>query len=271
MQNEHEYEDDFKKQILSEISEKYNKELINRALNKLNLIKEDKTHYIFCNTNTLTSLDKIKPNQVKIFELSISDYKCSINPRGRKKYGKIEDLNFENNSKVGTKYGLLDLPEIRKNKFTKSIFEFQGENIENVVMENIKELIDEEIEEWKKKAKYTVLEYKEGDYFMEHCDQKVNKRHFGTLLIFPPSIDSFAHDGGEFVIENGNWDIIIPTKNNKNWKFVAFPIELKHACLKIKKGKRIVIKTELFKKYISNTPYNYNYEKICCDGGINLL
>ena len=28
MQNEHEYEDDFKKQILSEISEKYNKELI---------------------------------------------------------------------------------------------------------------------------------------------------------------------------------------------------------------------------------------------------
>ena len=51
---------------------------------------------------------------------------------------------------------------------------------------------------------------------MEHCDQKVNKRHFGTLLIFPPSIDSFAHDGGEFVIENGNWDIIIPTKNNKN-------------------------------------------------------
>ncbi len=251
--------------ILNEISEKYDGELIKRALGQMRFVKEDTIYHIFCSKGNPKSTDNKPLNQVKVFEVPITDYKCSVNPRGRKKYGKIDDLVFENKSKVGTKYGLLELPEIRKNKFVNSIFQFEGENIEDIVMENLEDLIENEISEWEKKSKYTVLEYKEGDFFSEHCDQQKSKRHFGTLLIFPPAIDNLAHSGGEFVIENGNWDIIVPSSNNKKWKFVVFPIGLRHACLEIKKGRRIVIKTELFKKYVSSIG---NIDNICCDGGL---
>ena len=256
------------KQILSEITEKYDGELIKRALGQMRFVKEDTTCHIFCSKGNPKSIDNKPLNQVKVFEVPITDYKCSVNPRGRKKYGKLDDLVFENKSKVGTKYGLMELPDIRKNKFVDSIFQFEGDNIEDIVMENLEDLIEYEISEWEEKSKYTVLEYKEGDYFKEHCDQKTSKRHFGTLLIFPPAINSLAHTGGEFVIENGNWDVIVPTSNNKNWKFVAFPIGLKHACFEIKSGRRIVIKTELFEKYI---PFNSDMddeEPMCCDQGI---
>ena len=254
--------------ILNEISKKYDGELIKSALGQMRFIKEDTIYHIFCSKGNPKSTDNKPLNQVKVFEVPITDYKCSVNPRGRKKYGKIDDLVFENKSKVGTKYGLLELPEIRKNKFVNSIFQFEGENIEDIVMENLENLIENEISEWEKKSKYTVLEYKEGDYFMEHSDQRSSARHFGTLLIFPPAVNSLAHTGGEFVIENGNWDVIVPTSNNKNWKFVAFPIGFKHACFEIKSGRRIVIKTELFEKYIPPFSYSDDEVPMCCDQGI---
>ena len=252
------------KQLLNEITQKYNGELIKRALVKMRFLNEQTIYYIFCSKGNPKSIDNKPLDRVKVFEVPITDYKCSLNPRGRKRYGKIDDIVFENKSKVGTKYGLMELPEIRKNKFFNSIFQFEGENIENIVMENL----EEQIIKWERKSKYMILEYKEGDYFKEHCDQKKSKRHYGTLLIFPPATESLSHTGGELVIEDGNWDVIVPSSNNKKWKFVVFPTGLKHACLEIKSGRRIVIKTELFEKYIPSSPTMDYEEHICCDQGI---
>ena len=254
----------YKNKIIQEIQNEYNGELVNRIILKKELIRGDnKLFYFFNNPN---SLQNDPFDKVKVFDVPIVDYKCSLNEKGRKKYGKFEDLNFKNNSKVGTKYGYIDLPEIRKSKYIKSIIEFEGNNIEEIVMENIKSLSSDEILEWDRKLKYTVLEYKEGDFFSEHRDKNINKKHFGTLLIFPPAIDSLEHSGGDLILENGIWDLVIPSSNNKKWKFVTFHTDIKHACLKVTKGKRLILKTELFKKK------KFNYQKmpspVCMDGGI---
>ena len=255
-----------KKKILAEIKKDYNGNLINRIILKKKLIQGDnKLFYFFNNPDTLQNdpFDKIK-----IFEVPIDDYKCSLNEKGRKKYGKMENLNFVNNSKVGTKYGYLHLPEIRKSKYLKSIFQFEGENIEEIVIDNIKSLSTDDILEWDKKLKYTVLEYKEGGFFSEHIDNENSKKHLGTLLIFPPAIDSLEHSGGDLILENGVWDLVIPSANNKKWKFIAFHTDIKHACLKVKKGRRLILKTELFtKNKINNMKIP---SPVCIDGGIEL-
>jgi hypothetical protein len=213
---------------------------------------------------------KIPINNVHIFSVPISDYKCSLNEKGRKKYGKLSDLHFEKKSKVGTKYGHIELPEIRKSRYISSTFEFEGHNLEEIIKENINVLAPNDIVTWNKKSKYTVLEYQEGDFFSEHRDNKINRNHCGTLLILPPAINELQHTGGEFIIEDNGYDFIIPSWNNKDWKFIVFPTELKHACHKVLSGKRIVIKTELYKK---NSPNNFENipESICCDGGIDYL
>ena len=43
---------------------------------------------------TLMTIENKPINQVRVFDVPITDYKCSLNPRGRKRYGKIEDLVF---------------------------------------------------------------------------------------------------------------------------------------------------------------------------------
>lgn len=211
---------------------------------------------------------KIPINNVHIFSVPISDYKCSLNEKGRKKYGKLSDLHFEKKSKVGTKYGHIELPEIRKSKYISSTFKFEGHNLEETIKENINFLAPNDNITWNKKSKYTVLEYNEGDFFSEHRDNKINKNHWGTLLILPPAINELQHTGGEFIIEDNGYDFIIPSWNNKGWKFIVFPTELKHACHKILSGKRIVIKTEL---YIKKNNFGNIPEPICCDGGIDYL
>tara|TARA_B100001093_G_C26710564_1_gene963237 strand:- start:255 stop:1061 length:807 start_codon:yes stop_codon:yes gene_type:complete len=253
-----------KNKILDEIRKDYNGDLVKRIIQKKHLIKgSNKIFYFFNNPDGLQN-DPF--NNIKVFDVPINSYKCSLNEKGRKKYGKMEDLNFVNKSKVGTKYGYIYLPKIRKSKYMKSIFEFDGNNIEEIVMNNIKSLCDDDILEWNKKSKYTVLEYNEGDFFLEHRDNKINKKHFGTLLIFPPAIDYFEHSGGDLILENGVWDLVIPSSNNKNWKFVVFNTDIKHACLKISKGRRLILKTELFKKNkVNHDTISY---PVCADGGI---
>jgi len=195
-------------------------------------------------------------DKVSIFDVPITNYKCSLNETGRKKYGKLDDLIFTKISKVGTKYGYVDLPEIRKSKYVSSIFEFEGDELEKIVMGNIKNIVSEDkqhLVNWTQKLKYTVLKYREGDFFSEHRDHKINKNHYGTLLIFPPAINNLEHTGGEFVIETDVCDIIIPSYINKTWKFIAFQTQLKHACHKILSGRRIVIKVELLYKKNNDT------------------
>ena len=52
-------------------------------------------------------------------------------------------------------------------------------------------------------------------------------------------------------------DITYYSDTNKNWVFIAFQTQLKHQCLEILSGKRIVLKTKIFyKKRVSK--YNMN-------------
>ena len=270
-----------KDKILEEIFKEFGGELVKRTSSKLNLVNiHSKLEIYFLissriNDNISINGQIIKPiNNVNIFNVPIVDYKCSLNETGRKKYGKINNLYFKKQSRVGTKYGHIELPEIRKSKYISSIFKFEGDELEEFVMEKIKFLAPNDLVIWNKKLKYIVLEYKEGDFFSEHIDNKKNKNHCGTLLIFPPAINEFQHTGGDFIIENDENDLIIPSWNNKDWKFVVFPTQLKHACHKVLSGRRIVIKTELFKKKNKSTFENisiFDEKLVCCDGGINYL
>lgn len=245
-----------KNEILDEIVKEYPGDLIKRSEKLIN-----------------NSIPYLISDRLAIFDVPITDYKCSLNKVGRKKYGKLQDLVFSGKSKVGTKYGLINLPEIRKSRFTESLFQFNGNELEEIVLKNIQNIVSEDkrhLITWEKKLKYTVLEYREGDFFSEHKDHKSNKNHYGTLLIFPPAIDYLEHTGGEFVIETENCDVVIPSAINKKWIFIAFQTQMKHACHKILSGRRIVIKLELkLKKNYENVP---DPEKIpmpvCCDGGI---
>ena len=62
----------------------------------------------------------------------------------------------------------------RKSKYMKSIFEFTGDNIEEIVMDNIKSLLRMIFQRFKKSKIYS-FEYNEGDFFSEHRDNKINK------------------------------------------------------------------------------------------------
>uniref|UniRef100_A0A6C0EKJ9 Prolyl 4-hydroxylase alpha subunit Fe(2+) 2OG dioxygenase domain-containing protein n=1 Tax=viral metagenome TaxID=1070528 RepID=A0A6C0EKJ9_9ZZZZ len=190
-------------------------------------------------------------NSVAVFNLPINSYKCSLTLTPPKQYGQITDLNIDQISEVGTPYGYYDLPEIRKSKYTYSEFGFNGNHLKDIVIENLKELVPNDKQEevyWNTRFKYKVIEYLEGDFFTEHSDHKINKRHYGTLLIFPPAKDNLAHTGGNFIIKTGGYETVIPTSLNNDWKCVAFLTELKHECYKIISGKRIVLKIELVYK-----------------------
>ena len=261
-----------KEAILSEILQEYSGELIQRTYPNLEFINDDTEQLLLSRDDQTIITEPSFFDPVRVFNIPIVNYKCSLNERGRKRYGKIEDLIFEKQSKVGTKYGYIELPEIRKSRQISSIFEFQGEDLEEIVMNNISYLCNQDKVYWDKKSKYTVLEYREGDFFAEHRDHKINRNHFGTLLIFPPAIHSLEHTGGDLIFENNNFDKIVPTSNNKNWKCVIFQTHLKHACHKILSGRRIVLKTELYKKrnkpYTGNSDNEYDYYNTCNDGGI---
>jgi len=196
-------------------------------------------------------------DSIAVFNLPVDTYLCSLNTTPPKKYGQILDLNIDKITEVGTQYGYYNLPEIRKSKYTYSQFNFNGENLKDIVMENLKGIVPnnkhEEIH-WNTTLKYKVLEYNKGDFFAEHSDHKINKRHYATMLIFPPSEGDLSHDGGNLVIKTGTFETVIPTSLNKNWKCVAFLTELKHQCYEIISGKRIVLKVELVykKNYFSD-------------------
>ena len=202
-------------------------------------------------------------NSISIFNLPIESYKCSITIKPPKLYGEISDLIINEISKVGTQYGYYHLPEIRKSKYTHSQFSFTGKNLQDIVIENLKEIVPNDKQEevyWNTRLKYKVLEYTEGDFFTEHSDHKINKRHYGTLLIFPPSNDYLSHEGGNLIVKTDSYETVIPTSLNKDWKCIAFLTELKHKCYKILSGKRIVLKVELL--YKKNYFNDYNKDSI---------
>ena len=228
---------------------------------ELNIIDYD-GNFIASFIPNLTESGFCISNSIVIFDVEISDYKCN-NIKNNSSDSRISDLVFDNKSKVGTPYGRIEIPEIRKSTFCTSIFDLKGpstkRNLKQLVIENIKHIVPkDDIDNiyWNTKLKYTVLEYNKGDFFLEHSDSKKNKKHYATLLIFPPSENDLLHTGGNLIIKTDVTDVVfcsslnnMKTSNgNDNWKFVAFHSNLKHECLPLLSGRRVVLKTELMFK-----------------------
>ena len=185
------------------------------------------------------------------FELDIVLCKCTLNKRGRRRYGSLQDLlatDMWTGSTVGTEDGDVLLPDIRKSKHFRSVLEFSMDfayvesQLKRLVpkdkVQNVRWLHNDVI--------YDVIEYLPGGFFKEHVDSQQHLRHYATILIFPPAVGPFAHTGGELLVTNQEGvQFTFHSSTNTRWMFVAFHLGLKHECMPVLSGKRVVIKAEL--------------------------
>jgi hypothetical protein len=176
-------------------------------------------------------------------------YKCSLNPRGRRRYGTLEELLLTQTGIVST-VGMPDgtnqvQNDIRNSVRYTSVVEF--DIYTESVLEHLAKLVSDDNEaEWTSSSKYDVIEYKTGGFFREHQDAQRKPNHYGTLLIFPPAVGEFAHTGGELVLDRGKFRF--DSSKNTEWTFIAFQTNLFHECKEVLSGRRIVLKTELYSK-----------------------
>jgi len=174
--------------------------------------------------------------------------KYSLNRRGPRKYGNLNDLL--SGTGIPSTVGLADgtdalRQDIRLSTRFTSFVVFDTEKIDlNTVDEKLKPL-DSTIY-WEPSTHYSVIEYGPGGFFSEHSDKKQKRNHCATLLIFPPALENLAHTGGELILDRGRFRF--DSSANREWTFVAFHTELPHECLPVISGKRVVLKTELYSR-----------------------
>ena len=175
-------------------------------------------------------------------------YKCSLNKKGRRKYGTLDDLLATQGgviSTVGLPDGTRDLQtDIRNSVHYISFVKFDLEM--DSVTNNLIKLNPEA--EWFGLLKYDVIEYKKGGLFKAHQDRQIKSTHYGTLLVFPPAVGEFAHTGGDLILDGGKFQFI--SSKNTEWTFIAFQTHTLHECKEVLSGRRIVLKAELY----SGTP-----------------
>ena len=175
--------------------------------------------------------------------------KYSLNRRGPRKYGKLNDL-LTSGTGIPSTVGLADgtdalRQDIRLSTRFTSFVNFDTEKFDpNTIDEKLKPL-DSTIY-WEPSTHYSVIEYGPGGFFSEHTDKKQKRNHCATLLIFPPAVDGLAHTGGELILDRGRFRF--NSSANREWTFVAFHTELPHECLPVTTGKRVVLKTELYSR-----------------------
>jgi len=185
-------------------------------------------------------------------------YKCSLNLRGRRRYGTLEELLATQTgviSTVGMPDGSRELNTgVRNSVHYTSFVEFELET--DSVIYNLRNLNYQA--EWFNLLKYDIIEYKTGGFFKEHQDRQIKSTHYGTLLIFPPAVGDFTHTGGELILDHGKFQF--DSSKNTEWTFIAFQTNIFHECKEVLSGRRIVLKTELY----SGTPIEHrhylNYE-----------
>lgn len=203
----------------------------------------------------------------------LPDIKCkySLNNRGRPKYGSLTDLlqkPFEP-SKVGKKDGDYHLPEIRSGKFrnTKIVFE-NKEELNSLILSKLEEFIPENINylEFDINNNYQVLKYQENDFFNRHQDSITTKRHYGTLLIFPPAIEELEHLGGKLVLDDINEKF--ESSSNTSWRAVILLCRTFHQIEKVISGQRVVLKTKLLYNQYYRSDSEQDIHSDVCDGGM---
>jgi hypothetical protein len=205
------------------------------------------------------------------FPINDGTFRFTLNPRGRRRYGTIEQflqMNDGTQSTVGTLDGDIVNQNLRKSKHYKSV-------LEGLVSDTyLKPLGDTDQAPYicwpKSSTVYDIIEYEAGDFFTEHSDTKMNKLHYATLLIFPPALGTTAHTGGTLIIKRpDNTEFIFESSTNTQWICVAFHTGLKHECKPVISGRRVVIKTELLftsKNALKNIIEEEPIPHMVCDG-----
>lgn len=156
------------------------------------------------------------------------------------------ESKFWEESKVGKKDGMEVDPNVRLSKFLSVRLDISYE-INKLLNENKKRLVPKkfqniiEKDDYETKS-YTALKYEVGGKFLPHRDTKTSKRHFGTILLFPPTHFT-PHEGGILRIcdDKGEWHEF-DSSNMKVWTVVMFNPLLEHEVTEITSGTRIVFK-----------------------------
>ena len=113
---------------------------------------------------------------------------------------------------------------------------------------------------------YQVLKYEENDFFNRHQDSITTKRHYGTLLIFPPAIGELEHQGGKLVLDEINEEF--DSSSNTSWKAVILFCEIFHGIEKVTSGQRVVLKTKLLFNEDYESDSEQDIHSPVCDGGM---
>ena len=204
-------------------------------------------------------------------------YKFSLNKKGRRRHGSLEELLATQDgikSTVGMPNGSQELHiDVRNSVYYTSFVEFDLEK--DSIIHNLKNLNNEA--KWFGLLKYNIIEYKAGGFFKEHQDKQIKPTHYGTLLVFPPAIGEFAHTGGELILDRGKFKF--NSSENTEWTFIAFQTNIFHECKEVLSGRRIVLKTELYSDipikrfvikqekpyYVDGSLYNKDFDEECED------
>ena len=211
----------------------------------------------------------LKVTMESIVTFSFPEVTCSysLNRRGPRKYGTLNQL-LESGTGVPSTVGMPDGKDVLRQdirsstKFT-SIIDMDKSDAIN---EQLKSL-DQNIY-LSSSARYSVIEYIAGGFFLEHQDKKQKRTHCATLLVFPPAVANLEHTGGELILDKGRFRF--DSSSNKVWKFIAFHTELPHECKPILSGRRVVFKTELYSltPVIRDVP---DYNEMICDGSLQFM
>lgn len=191
-------------------------------------------------------------DKISIYTNPFLSYKCRLSARGRPTYGSLSQFLSSREgvpSTVGTHHGNIYDETIRLSQHysTNFQFDFLPAYVEQFLLLPVADQSKRQYIRWlPENHKYDVIVYEPGGYFKEHQDAKINRFHYGTLLIFPPATNEFAHTGGELVITRDDGSqFIFESSKVEYWTFLAFPPHYRHECRMVTSGRRVVIKTEL--------------------------
>lgn len=207
------------------------------------------------------------PKSLVSFSLPVS-YRCSLVSAGggRRKYQPLETLLNEEGeySTVGTSNGRAFLPDLRNSRCYRVEFDFTLDYRRAVAW--LAELVEPgagPVRWLPKNHIFDVIRYEAGGFFKEHRDKLIDHDHYATLLIFPPAIGEFAHSGGDLVLREDDGSVFhFQSSTNMEWRFIAFHPHLRHECLPVLSGRRVVIKTELRYNYEQSSDHKYNFRII---------